>query len=393
MEQNTNRKKIFLKRLVFFVLVFFVGGMGAVISDRYVFPKLSAYPVFSKYKFLKRTTDNVTIINRTEEISVKEDDSAGKIAAQAMTAVVEIISMRGKKNPVSDSVSASGADLAKTGIGIVATSDGLIITYRDAIIENNGRYKVYAFNGSSYDATLKGIDEFTNLAYLKIEASNLPVMAFADPQDFYPGKKAIALGTGFGRLETRYAVGNFGFRDRTLNISGKTLASSEKLEGVMRMDIGGLERFAGGPIIDFNGEMQGIIGSVANNNQEIYFAIPANVVKDSLNIFIEEKLEKRPFLGLYYLSVTPAIKLQLDLPADHGAIIYSPSGKQGLAILSNSPAEKSELKMNDIILGINDQEINIGNPLSMVLNRFEKGQEVKFKILRNGKEIEMPVKL
>ena len=74
-------------------------------------------------------------------------------------------------------------------------------------------------------------------------------------------------------------------------------------------------------------------------------------------------------------------------------MIYSPSGKQGLAIISGSPAEAAGIKINDIIISVNDQEVTLDNPLSNLINQNKKGDLIELTVDRNGQEIKIPVQL
>ncbi|MDD5464586.1 MAG: S1C family serine protease, partial [Candidatus Moranbacteria bacterium] len=145
-------------------LIFSVGGIGGVYFDQQVLPFIRTNKYLSGINFLKHSAENVTVINKTEQVTIKEDDSINEVASQASNAVVNIISLGSQK----DAITKLTTNTDQSGTGIVVTSDGLIATYRSAIIEKNAVYKVLLFNGANYDAKLLGIDEFSDLAFLKI---------------------------------------------------------------------------------------------------------------------------------------------------------------------------------------------------------------------------------
>lgn len=378
-----------MKAAFFIILVFLIGIFSSIIFEGYLLPKISASPTLSKYGIFKKFSENITIINKTEQVVVSEENSVNKIASQASASIVNIIS-------ISNNKSKSGVSFAsapKNGTGIILTSDGLIATYRSVIIEKEAAYKIALFNGSVFEANLVGVDEFTNLAFLKIDTSNLSVASFANSEDFLPGKKIIAIGTSPEKYQNRYSEGILSFVNKTFNISGKTLSSSEKLEGIFETDMAFPKDYVGGMIIDYNGELAGITGSAVIDNQEKYFQIPSNVIKNSMELAIKNELNNRPYLGMYYLSITQTYAIENNFNREQGAIIYSPSGKQGLAILSGSPAEKAGFKINDVIIAIDGREINLDNPLSNLLNQHKKGDRIEFTILRDGQELTLPVQL
>jgi S1-C subfamily serine protease len=159
------------------------------------------------------------------------------------------------------------------------------------------------------------------------------------------------------------------------------------------MDLARPEVFVGGPVIGFNGEMVGIVGALTVNNALQSFILPANVVRDSLNRVIAGTIEKRPVLGAYYLSITKALALGQGLSRDRGALIYSRSGTTGLALIADSPAMRAGLQAGDIIISVNGTEINLDNPLSELVARYNRGDTLSLVILRAGEERTLEVKL
>jgi S1-C subfamily serine protease len=368
--------------------MFIIGGIGSVVFQAYILPKASSSTMLSKLKLFKKASENVTIVNKTEQVVVKEDDSISKVASQAGAAVVNITSVSEKNKSLFNPMSG-----IKNGTGIVLTSDGMIVTYRTAISETDSIYKILSFNGSSFDAKLVGIDEFTNLAFLKIDTSNLSVISFANSDDFHPGKGLIAIGNSFEDYQNRYSAGILSNIDKTFNIGGKTLSLSEKLEGVFETDILNQEDYLGGPITNYNGELVGIIGSLTIDSKEKFFQIPSNVIKNSMDLAIKNELGNRPYLGIYYLPISKVYAIANNLNRDKGALIYSPSGKQGLAIIAGSPAEKAGLKINDVITFVSDNEINLDNSLSNLLSQYKKGDLVELTVIRDGQEMKVRVQL
>lgn len=383
---SDNSKK-FVKILAKFLAVFFIASLAAIFTEHYLFPRLSAAEFFSKYKLLQKAAENVTIINKTEQVTIKEEDVISAIAEKSSPAVVSITSAAG--NPQLG----KSAPASKNGTGVIVTSDGLIATYRSAIIENSARYRIFISDGSEHDAALFGIDEFSNLAYLKINASNLTAVSFADSADFRTGKKLVAVGNSGAEYQSQFASGLLSDINKTFNVAGKTLSSSEKLEGVFETDFVADESFLGGPVITYSGELAGIAGMEIIDNQKKFFVIPSSIVRKSMELAIKNELETRSALGIYYIPITKKYAFINNPGRDRGALIYSASGNQGLAIISGSVAEKAGLKINDIIIAVNNQEVNLDNPLSNLLSQYKKGDEIELLVVREEKEIKIPVTL
>ncbi len=380
--------------LIVILWIMFLGGVGSVIVERYIIPKFADSSVFSRFAFLKKATETTTIINKTEQVVVREDDSVEKIASQATTAVVKIVSVTDEvKNTkaVGDAPVVAATSPLLVGSGILVTNDGLIVTYRKAITEKNAHYTVVLFNGVNYTADLVGIDTLTNLAYLKIQATNVPAISFADSSDVRSGKKLIALAMAAQGYQDQFSTALLNTVDKTFNLSEKTVSSSEKMEGVLVMDFPNQKDYIGGPVINYNGEMVGMVALTELDNQKQYFVIPANVIKSSLDLQLSGNLATRPVLGLYYRSITQEMNLAYHFERDHGALVYSPSGKLGLAVIAGSPADKAMFAVNDIIVSVNGAEINLDNPLSMVVGRLKKGDTAEFLVVRGKEEKKISV--
>lgn len=370
------------------LLIFVIGGIGGVYFDQQVLPMIRASKFLSKIGFLARTAENVTVINKTEQITIKEDDSINEVASHASNAVVNIVSISEQIDPKTR----MKKTVEKSGSGVVVTSDGMITTYRGAIIEKDAVYQVLLFNGSNYEAKLKGIDEFSNLVYLKIDAQNLTAISFGNSSDARPGKKLIAIGNSFGEYQNRYASGLLSNINKTFNLAGMSVASSEKLEGVLENDFNNQKEYIGGPVIGYAASMIGILGSTTVDSEEKFFLIPSNMVQKSLQRIISGNIQ-RPVLGAYYISITKEYSIANKINRDRGALIYAPSGKQGLAVIAGSAAEKAGLKIGDIVIEVGGKQVNLDNPLANLISEYSKGDKVEMKIDRSGKEMSLEVQL
>ena len=381
--------KKLLKFAVVVVFVFMIGGIGGVYFDQKVLPFIRTNRFLSKIDFFRHVGENVTVIQNTQQVTIKDGESINEISSQASNATVNILSLASQK----DSVTKLSKKVDKAGTGVIVTSDGLIVTYRQAIIESQATYKVFLYDGSYYDATLLGIDPFTNLAYLKISAPNLTAISFGDSLALQTGKKLVAIGNTFGQYQNSYGAGLLSNINKTFNLGGLTLASSEKYEGVFEVDFANPGRYLGGPLINYNGELIGLVGKLTLDSKDYFFEIPANEIQQSIKFALTGKFDQRPFLGVYYISISKGYAVANELERSSGALIYAPSGKQGLAILANSPAEKAGLKINDIITAVGDKEIDLDNPLSNLISEHQKGDQLELTVQREGKEIKVPVQL
>lgn len=375
-----------------------VAGVSGILADHFLFPYLTTTNLFQRYKWLEKSAENITVINKTEQVYVKEDSSVARLMSPVVSSVVNVISY-----PNPDVKSIILADKYRNGTGVIATSDGMIMTYAAAIdygktSEKAGslpeyKYKVMTADGNLYDADFVGIDSWSNLAFLKINASNLSVISFGDFGNYKAGEKVIAIGNNRAVYQNNFNTGILNSFDSTFNISGQTLSVPEKMEGVFLSNFDSEYLSTGSPIVDYSGQVVGIVGSVQKQDRLEYFEIPTDKIKTVLNKVIQSQLDSNPILGAYYIPVTKTLAVTQNLGVENGALIYSASGQNGLAIIAGSPAAKAGLKIGDIITKINDTDINLSNNLSTLLYNYKKGDKIHLTLQRDGQKTELDVQL
>jgi len=380
------KKTFFVLLFVLSILLF--GALGSILLNAYL-PKIASLPLLNTWSVLKKATDRVTIINKTEQIIVAEDDTVEKIVSQPATAVVNIVTTLQETSPLAK----GSVGILPVKTGVLVTNDGLIVSYSSTpLTKEMFEYSVILFDGTVQSADFLGYDTLTNIFFLRLtDAKNTPSIAFANSDDARVGKKLIALGGSSLPYQNRLATGILSNINHSFNLSGKTVASSEKMEGILETDFVATEKFIGGPAVGYNGEMIGLMGSLLIDNISFSFLIPANSVRESLDRMIKGEMNTRVTLGAYYLPLTKTLALQMKLPLDAGALIYSPSGKTGLAILAGSSAMKAGLEAGDIIKSVDGKSVTLTSPLPLLLTPYHTGESVKMLVWRKGAEQEISV--
>jgi len=378
------------KKIAFIAFIIILSGLSAITADRFFFPYFSTTKFFSRYDFLKRSIEDVTVINKTEQIYVQETSTISKTINQVASSVVSITSYQ----PAALKISKSAIEISpKIGTGIIVTSDGIIMTYSSAVDTSNSKYKIMTADGNSYDAELIGVDSYSNLAFLKVVASNLPVVSFLNSDEIKPGEKIIAIGNGLGKYPNKFSSGLLSSFDPMYNLSGKALSISEKLEGVFETDANLEYDYVGGPIIDYSGQVIGITGSIDKDGKTGFFQIPGNKIKTALDKAIKKELDTNPVLGIYYIPLTKSYALANNMQTEQGALIHSSSGQNGLAVISGTPAAKAGLKIEDVIIAINEDRVTLESSLPDLLYKHKKGEEIELTIIRDGTEIKEKIQL
>jgi serine protease Do len=377
------------KKIIYVFLIVIIAGLSGIFFDRYLFPRLALNSFFSKYDFFKKSAENVTVINKTEQIYIRDNYSVEKIASPILSSVVNIISYPEKK-----SGNFFDSENIKNRTGVIITSDGIIMAYLDNSEDFlKEKHKIITSGGDFFDGEIIAFDSWSNLVFIKIVASNLPVLPFDDSQEYKVGDKVIAVGNNLSFYQNSFIAGVLSKIDYSFNISNENISRAEKLEGVFFSDLNLSDDYLGSPIVDYSGKVLGVVGSTIKNNEKIYFQIPSQKIRKVLNKIIEEEIDSNPSLGAYFISNNKSFALANGLKTENGAIIYSKSNNQGLAVVLGSPAFKAGLRINDIITKVDDKEINLHNNLSEVLYDYSKGEEVNFSVLRGDQEIEIKVQL
>jgi serine protease Do len=146
-------------------------------------------------------------------------------------------------------------------------------------------------------------------------------------------------------------------------------------------------------LLDIEGNVIGVNVAVASDAENIGFAIPIDTVKDLLERLQNEGSIERPKLGVRYRTITEDFAENNDLSVDHGALIIRGATMDDVAVVPGSPADKAGLRENDIILEVDGTEVNEKDTLVELVQQHNINDTIKLKILRQGEELELDVKL
>ena len=141
------------------------------------------------------------------------------------------------------------------------------------------------------------------------------------------------------------------------------------------------------------GQVIGINTAIAQDAQNIGFAIPINEVKNSIESVKEYGKIIKPWLGVRYIMINKSLAESNKLDVDYGALIIRGEEKTDLAVIPGSPADKAGLVENDIILEVNGEKIDQDYPLMKAIAKFKPGDEITLKVLHKGEEKEVKVRL
>lgn len=266
------------------------------------------------------------------------------------------------------------------GSGVVMTPDGYIVT-NNHVVDGATDVTVTLADKREFKAKVIGTDPKSDIAVIKIDATNLSPITIADSSKVQVGDYALAVGDPFGVGQT-VTMG-------IVSATGRSHLGIEAYEDFIQTDAPINPGNSGGALVNDRGELIGIntaiIAHGSAGNQGIGFAIPANMARNVMQQIVEHGKVTRAYLGIVPQDVTPDIAKQFGQKEARGALVADVS--------AGSPAQKSGLERGDIILDVNGKPVADSNELRMTISMMAPDSDAKLKVLRNGSEREITVKL
>lgn len=275
--------------------------------------------------------------------------------------------------------------ITSLGSGVIVSADGYIVTNYH-VIKDVDRIRVQMHDGRTFPAKLLGSDPQSDIAVLKIAAKNLSPLAFADSNAVKTGEAVIAVGNPFGLQET--------VTRGIISATGRRTSDNSANE-YLQTDAAINPGNSGGPLVNLRGEIVGINSSILNSSsysgtsarvngwQGIGFAIPANVVRESLTQIIKSGHVEHAYLGMSGQPLTPELAQQFGVPKAKGILVSE--------VVEHSPAQRGGLVRGDIIQKFNSAVVNDPQTLYGLLAKVKIGSVVKLDIIRDGKPLTISI--
>jgi serine protease Do len=256
------------------------------------------------------------------------------------------------------------------GSGFIINKEGYILT-NDHVVKDAESVQVKLSNEKVYSGKVVGEDAKTDLAIIKIDASEtLPTAVFGDSDKLQVGQWAIAIGNPFG-LDRTVTVG-------VISATGRSNMGIETYEDFIQTDASINPGNSGGPLLNVYGEVIGINTAIVSSGQGIGFAIPINMAKQVVGQLIKKGSVSRGWLGVSIQPVTEDIARSFGLNRAYGALVSD--------VMSGGPAEKAGIKQGDIITGVNGRDIKGPRQLQLLVADIPVGQKAAVEVFRDGKK-------
>lgn len=269
-----------------------------------------------------------------------------------------------------------------TGSGVIVSADGTVLT-NNHVIDGADKITVRMLDGKTFDAKVIGTDAPSDLAVVKIEATNLPFLNLGNSDQVRVGDIVLAIGNplGIGQTVTAGIISAKGRR---------TGLSDGSFEDFLQTDAPINRGNSGGALVNLNGELIGInsqilSGGSSGGNIGIGFSIPSNMAKSVMEQLVQNGKVRRGMLGVNIQNITEDLAKSFGLKDTKGVLVSN--------VRSGSSAEKAGVKSGDIITAINGEKVEDGNVLRNKVASTLPGTDIRLTVVRDGNEQEFTAKL
>lgn len=272
------------------------------------------------------------------------------------------------------------------GTGFVVKKEGIIVTNKH-VVSSQEDYVVVDEKGSKYDVDKIYRDPANDIAIISIKnppAKGLPEATLGTSKNLEVGQSVIAIGTALGEFRNTVTTGVVSGLGRGITAGSSFRGFAERLDNVIQTDAAINPGNSGGPLLNSAGQVIGIDTAVSEQGQNIGFAIPIDLVKESLDNFNQTGQFTRPFLGVSYNIISQRAALLNEMP--QGALVQT--------VVPDSSADDAGIKIGDIITKVDGKQINDTDAsLALLISKKKVGDMVTVTLYRDGDTKNIDVKL
>lgn len=306
---------------------------------------------------------------------------AAAVAKSAVSAVVGISVLKVDGGSLFDR---DTAEKWGVGSGIIATSNGYIITNNHVAGGKNKRIIVSLSDGRSIDGVTVWSDPVIDLAIVKINQKNLPTLPLGDANTLQVGEPAIAIGNPLGlQFQRTVTQGIISALNRTIKID--TEQGSNYMEDLIQTDASINPGNSGGPLINSRGEVIGINTIKVTSAESMGFAIPINIAIPIIKQFAEKGDFNETYMGLLAFDKEVAPYLNGNLGFDKGIYVAN--------VDNNGPACKNGIKIGGVIKQVDGKDVNTMMDLRAYIYSKKPGDTINVTHLSDGRTVTVPIKL
>jgi serine protease Do len=384
-----------MRRLVILItiLVVLLGVISA--AEKYI-PSLSRYISSNSKISLPQQQDSIKIV-KEESTTI----SIVKKVGPAVVTVSEIAAQQGSQGSRSfgfgpfsffdipqDTVPPTQNQPQDIGSGFIISQDGLIVTNKHVVSDTQGKYQIITSDDKKYDVQKVYRDPLNDVALLKVDPSQnsgqkLTTVTLGESSKLEVGQYVAAIGTALGEFRNTVTTGIISGLGRGITAGSPYEGSVERLDNVIQTDAAINPGNSGGPLLNSIGQVIGVNTAVSQSGQNIGFAIPINVIKDSLNNFNKTGKFDRPYLGISYKMISKDVAILNNVA--EGAYVQQ--------VIQDSPADKAGIQDGDILVSIDGERINSKTQVSTLISKKKVGDTITITLFRDDKTIDLQATL
>lgn len=240
------------------------------------------------------------------------------------------------------------------GSGFIVSKDGLIVTNKHVVSDGEAKYQIITSNDKKYQVQKIYRDPLNDVALIKIDplenaGNSLKPVEIGDSSRLSVGQFVIAIGTALGEFKNTVTTGVISGLGRGITAGDEFQGYVERLDNVIQTSAAINPGNSGGPLLNSSAQVIGVNTAIAASGQNIGFALPINVIKDSIKNFNENGQFNRPYLGVKYKMISRDLAILNEVP--EGAFIQN--------VIPDSSADKGGIKDGDIIIKIDGKKVEV----------------------------------
>jgi len=257
------------------------------------------------------------------------------------------------------------------GSGIILDRKGLIIT-NNHVIDGANQVHVNLKDGRTFTGEVVGSDEATDVAVIRVEASDLPAAELGDSEALRVGQFVLAIGNALA------LPGGPTVSMGVLSAKGRPLPGSDFIfEGLLQTDAAVNPGNSGGPLADLDGRIIGITTMMIPFAQGMGFAIPINTVKKIAQEILENGRVTRRWIGISGIDVTPQLARRYNLQTESGFLVAE--------VVPRSPADYAGVRNGDVVVGAGGNDVKHTKDLLLAISKVGTGDNIRIDINRMGR--------
>ena len=329
----------------------------------------------------------------TPNTSTRPVDSFAPAAQRVIPSVVNVFTQQQVRSPkypaIDDPVfryffgerfDSKPRQASNLGSGVIVSANGYILTNHH-VVDAASEIQIALSDGRTVPARVIGADPETDLAVLRIDATNLPAITFAPPDSLKIGDWVLAMGNPFGVGQTVTAG--------IVSALGRTHLGINTFENFIQTDAAINPGNSGGALVDSSGNLVGInsaIYSRTGGSQGIGFAIPVSIARQVMEQIIKDGGVTRGWVGVEVQDLTPELVESLNLkPLQQGALIAG--------VLKGGPADLGGIRPGDVLLAVNGQPVADSSSLLNLIAALKPDQHVELTVSRNKQSLSLKIRV